>query len=208
MTPPQLFPDMPLPPLGPDGGSPALPAGDTSGVMPGLDSALIALLRNYRPGDIGICELADKIQLSLPVPEWAWYSAPESATSGSITGGAAATLTIYTVPGNIRCMLEGVILERATGDNNLHNLYLLQPPGYFVGNSTMVAKRLTTPGVFMTWPDDTNAFQAADFYMAGPILLEPGTQIQLTTAGDGVSASTFAYQIAMRHTKLVRAAPP
>lgn len=206
------YPVIPLPALqtpvaAANGSDPAMPAGGTSGVVPGLDETFLDRLRNYRPGDIGICELADTLQVTFPVPEWAWFRFNATGIGDLVSAGLDADQIIYTVPMDRRCWLDGVVLERGNGDNLIDKLLLQAPEGYYVDGNQIVLKRITTDGLFLTWPDP-NAIQASDYLQPSPILLEPGTRIVIRWAGAGVSPTGMNYEINMRHTKLVRQGAP
>lgn len=207
--PDRLFPDMPLPAFAdPQNGS-VLPAGGTSGVMPGLDAALLDRLRNYRPGDIGICELADKLQLTLPLPEWAWYCYAAIGQSAEADAGFSGFTDIYTMPTDRRAWVDGVVFSRAGGDDNtMDRVTLKMPPGYVTGASDQVdLKRLDTAGTSIIWPDPSGT-QASSRLMPGPVLMEPGATLQVRWSGAGVAATAANYEILMRMTKLVRNVVP
>jgi len=208
-----LFPEMPLPGLVSSNGvadlDPALPPDGTSGVLPGLDAALLELLRNYRPGDIGICEVDPKLQLSLPMPEWAWYYLHSIATSATVAASTAATVVLYTVPMDRRAWLDGVFALRSGGsDNEIDRIWIQAPEGYYVGaENQIILKRLGTAGADIIWPDPSG-LQASTYLQPGPILMEPGTQVQARFTGAGVAISSIYHQITMRQTKLLQAVLP
>ena len=208
-----IFPDMPVPslsgPLAPSNG--ALPAGDSSGVVPGLDGALMALLRNYKPGDIGICELDPKIQLTLPVPYWAEYSWISGRTvTGDIPAGSGATFTLETVPMDERWMLELVVMHQVSGDNDMQVIGLQANPAYNpgAGNGQLDILRLSSKDTDMWWPNLNGDQTVASDPAQSPILLEPGTLITCIPGGTGVAISTFSYSMIARRSKLVRAMGP
>jgi len=205
-----LFPEMALPvdisgPLAPLNG--ALPPGDTSGVMTGLESSLLAILRNYRPGDIGICELAEQLQLQLPLTDWATFCYVAEGDVTVLAGNSDPQL-LYTVPEDTRAWLDGIRCRRTSGDNNFYQLRYIQPPGY--GSGTRVAElvQISTAATEIWWPDVASQ---ANIFLAlphAPALLEPGALVYCIAQGDGVSASTLNYEIVMRQTKLIRALAP
>jgi len=204
----QLFPDMPLPELlATNGAAQGLDPGGTSGVMPGLDAALLDRLRNYQPGDIGICELADKLQLTLAVPDWGTYHFHATGISATVTGGESENAELYTVPMDRRAWLHGVTLTRASGDNTFSRIMVRFEDGYYAGGSELQLKRLVTAGTSCIWPDP-GEIQPLTHLQQAPMLLEPGTRIMSLWSGAGVSDSTMNYEIDMTMTKLVRQVVP
>lgn len=200
---------MPLPapadPFSPSNGD--LPPGGSSGVTAGLDASLLALLRNYRPGDIGICEISDKLQLTLPLPEWSSYC---WTVTGNITvaAGASVTQNLYTMPANTRGWVDGMRLRLNSGDNTLASLRILQPEGYGEGSREAYLIALTTPVAHIWWPDPGGR-QVVDYgIFAWPQMIEPGGTIEVIPNGAGVSASNVLFEIVMRQTKLVRELAP
>jgi len=208
-----IFPEMPVPVPGPalagsNGSDPALPPGDTSGVMPGLEASIANLLRNYRPGDIGICELADKIGLTLPVTEWdKWVHFGRTAPTPSMAGGAETGVVFYTVAADERGWLEYVFAERATGDNTLRYLRVVVPSAYSDGGQNYGISEIAAGAAPHFWPDP-GGIQTVQMQAVPPVLLEPGTTLEVVGAGVGVSASTFNVEYALKLSKLTRAMAP
>jgi len=211
-----LFPDMPLPspgaPLpGLNGDRGSLLAGGTSGVMAGLDASLISLLRNYRPGDIGVCELADNLQLSLPVDEWAtWDHSFGDITMASIGAGSSTIVPLTTVPADERWTLGFARVQRDSGDNQCLDLLITCPAGYYTGDPDIVLHRVASGPTEILWPDPlaVGTIQFGIPQPAGGLRLEPGTIIKFKPDGNGVSASVFTYTIMCRRTKIIRALAP
>jgi len=212
-----MFPDMPVPGSEttmqrPNGSGPALPPGGTSGVLRGLEAALLDMLVNYNPGDIGICELSPQIQLTLPVdPLWSWWSWIENET---VNVGAAATDTgtLFTVPQDERAQLCGWYSQRDSGDNTIDAFRILPPVGYQSGTIPVTLTYAETTALRLSWPDYGNMRVPESEVLFGlnvaPILLEPGTTLDMDLAAAGVSASVFSYVIVLKRTKLIRAMGP
>jgi len=171
-----------------------------------LGDALGDWLGNYQiSGAIGVVE---GCYLSLGIEEWAWWAWLEADVSVSVAGGVAAGVSVFTVPGDERAWLDSLTIVRATGDNNLDYVRLIHPEGYRSGAVDLLRLlELTTPATGLYWPN-TGGGQTVTLAQPGPMLLEPGSLIQLVTDGSGASASTFDYAIRMRRTKMVRAKAP
>lgn len=201
-----VFPDLSLLPLsGPlEPSNGALPPSGSSGVMPGLDSSLMALLRNYRPGDIGICEVADKIQISLPIPWWYEYGDVAQGNISGFAAGTGDTGTMLTVPADERWMLESVRFGRVGGDNTINRISVAFPVGYGSGDRTVTLQSITGGSPQMYWPNNGGGQAVGDAGERwGPMLLEPGALLTLTPNSVGVAATTFGYIVVTRRTKLV-----
>lgn len=190
-----------------NGASP-LPADSPVGVMAGINASLISMLRNFSPGDLGVCVVDDKLQLALPISLWDWYAFWERADTASILAGASTPTTLATVPNDERWLLEALRIERTSGDNDLDGVDLVYPAGYFSGDSRsrFLSLASASDGVLF-WPDPGGQ-QTWTQYQAGPILLEPGTVLQVEPDGTGVSATVFRGRIATRRTKIIRAMVP
>jgi len=208
------YPAIPLPPLGPplaapNGADPSLPAGDTSGVLPGLERSLLAVLANYRPGDIGICEVGDKLQLTLNLDHWAEWFHYQTFLTPSIDAGANASVTVWTVPTDERAWLDFMYASRASGDNLVGAFVVIPPAGYFEGplSPTYQVQQIPAGSETPFWPDP-GGIQTVTTQAVGPILMEPGSQVQIVASGAGVGASTFNVRLALRRTKLMRAMVP
>jgi len=202
-----LFPDIDLSRFAPSQNG--LPPGDTSGVLPGLETSLLHQLLNYRPGDIGICELAEQLQLTLPLADWAQY-AFHVQVDVSLTATQDDPETIWTVPDNERIWLQSAVTYRSTGDNLAVGFRLIYPAAYKEVASVQYVDIIggMTAATNIFWPDP-GAMQALyTTYVPPPLLLEPGTIIQLDPGQAGVSASVFATHLTMRRTSLVRAMVP
>jgi len=208
-----LFPDMPVP-----GSERAiarlnghLSPGDTSGVLPGLEEAIRAVLRNYNPGDVGICEISDKIQLALPVPDWSSYCWTEERDD-VWAATASANQAIYTVPSNERNHLVSWASHRSAGDNTFSILLVTSPAGY--GSGSRIFNLMETGAGFtrLYWPNEGDGQDIASNALVanthGPLLLEPGSILSIFPDGAGVAATTITSQILLIRTKLVRALDP
>jgi len=211
-----IFPDMLLPPPGAplgasNGGEPVLPAGDTSGVLAGLERSLLAILRNYRPGDIGICEVGEKLQLSLPVPDWAMWGSLVTGVTAEADAGASTYLQVFQVPTDERWYLEYVLVSRASGDNRSFQLRITCPSGYVDGPVDNYRLHALVTGISgYNWPDEheTLPIDITVQRPPGGLLLEPGTILDMNTNGTGVAATTFNTTCLTRRTKIIRAMVP
>jgi len=209
---PQLFPDIDLSQYiaGAGGavqdGMPGLPPGDPVGVMAGLNQSLISLLANFSPGDLGVCVVDDKLQLSLPVPDWSDWSWVEQGDTASIDAGDSTDIALFAVPADERALLYGVNLYRASGDNTWSLLFLTVPPLYSSGTGEYHLVHLSSAATEIYWPRGDQAVR----HSAGesPILLEPGTLVELRPSGAGSAASVATYEILLRRRKIVRAMAP
>lgn len=213
-----LFPDMPLPvasaaaPAVPGvPGQVAVPAQEVSrarGTLPGMDATLLGLFANYNPGELGVAELSERFNLTFPYDLWAWYAFYKEALTENWPAGSTTTVTIYTVPTNRRLWFQGFSCERSSGDNLMNQLMISYPTGYYEGTDFQpMLLDLTSPATILCWPDEGGR-QASTRWMPGPILLEPGTQVQLKPSGAGAAVTKFEYSILGRMTDLVRDSTP
>jgi len=178
-----------------------------AGDLQNLDGALRDVLSHYQPGSVGLAEITS-CMVALTYAEWAWWSWLEAQPSASIAGGSAETIVMYTVPDNERVWLDGVVVRRNGGDNDLDYVDAAWPSDYRSGSLDDIRLvELATNATRLYWPDE-NGSQAVVLYTPGPILLEPGSQIRMRTGGAGASASVFHWFIRMRRSKLVRALAP
>jgi len=194
-----------------NGSEPTLPPGGTSGVIPGLEQAVAAILRNYNPGDIGICEIADKISLSLPVPDWAsycWTEEVDAVWAGAATGNQL----IYTVPADERNTLVSWCSHRAAGDNTFSILRITAPAGYGAGSRVVDLMAMAAGSTRIYWPDPGGNQTIPGNSLANPamlpLLLEPGTILEILADAAGVAATTITSQIMLIRSKVVRALIP
>lgn len=183
-----------------------LPASDPVGVMAGLNSSLLALMANFSPGDLGVCVVENKFQLSLPIPSWAEWAWTEEGDTASITAASATEIVIFTVPFDERAWLESAYVERLSGDNTWEILRYYQPAGYGSGNRRATMLQVDTPGTIIHWPHVDQP--VASGLGPNPILLEPGAEVRLRPGGAGVAATIGTYQLTMRRSKIIRALAP
>jgi len=207
-----LFPDIELPgifPIPQNGLAPneSLPPGIPSGVMAGLNASLLDMLANFDPGDLGVCIVDDKLQLSLAIPDWAIWSFVSIETI-SLTAGQNVTKDLWTVPQDERNWFDGIYAHMNSGDNKVNTVHLQIPAAYGAGATTAIL--LSTGQVDnLWWPDNGGWLTTVSGGMHhGPILLEPGTIIQVGSPGAGVAASTYVAQIHLRRQKISRALAP
>jgi len=205
-----LFPEMPVPGLpdqpGQNGASP-LAAGGNSGVIPGLEPTMLRLFQNYRPGDIGICEVDQKLQLSLPIAGWDSWDFQEEIT---ITVGAGLTqwTPLVTVPMDEQHVVHYFYVTRGTGDNLATRLGVQYASGYRAVDGIMpdLVRLTATANIF--WPDPLNLQTGITRYTPGPVALPPGSTINVYTDGTGVAATDFRTTGYFTKTKMHRAIAP
>jgi len=179
--------------------------------MPGLEESVAAILRNYNPGDIGICELADQVQLTLPAPAWA-ESALLAGRTQSYAAGQSTALVALTVPTNERWFLSSFYVKVSGGDGNIDWVDCEPPEGY--RDTAGVADffrlvRLTTAGSEIYWPDNGGAQTLSQIQNpAESILMEPGTIIHVKMNGSGSTGGNLVSEWNMRRVKLIRAQAP
>jgi len=188
-------------------GSAPLPAEAPAGVVAGLNASLLHLLANFKPTDLGVCALADNLQITLPLSNWDWYSFWQRVDTASITAGSGTWTDFLTVPNDERWWLDSIRLERVSGDNTADGVDLVYPEGYYSVDARNRFLVLSTAGPDLFWPDPGGQ-QTWDQYSNSPILLEPGTVLQVDPSGAGVAATIFRARIATRRTKLIRAMAP
>jgi len=178
-----------------------------SGEIPGLSQTMLESFKDYRPSELGPCYIDPRITVSLPYPEWYKYSWLEQGVA-SLTAAQSAAEVIYTVPLNERCYLHGLYATRATGDNTVAGFALIYPSDYTSGGGNLTLLTVTTFIPVAWWPDPGD-IQGLDTNMPGdPLLLEPGTIIELDPGAAGASASTFNFNIMLTRFKLVRSLAP
>lgn len=184
---------------------------ETSGVLGNLDKSLLELLAAYRPGSVGVCWVPPTMLPVLPVPDWSYQTNVQQGTATQVGAGVQAYQTIYTTPMDIRAWLYAFWVLRSAGDNEIDGLRLSFPGGYTndaaEGTVNLVRPATAVGAGYVFWPDNGNS-QTNALSIPGPILLEPGTQVELSTDGTGVSGTDYVYSIAMRQTKIVLAHTP
>jgi len=189
----------------------AAPAGhsDPAGVMAGLNRSLLALLANFDPGALGVCLVDDKLQLTLPVPDWSTWSHVAYATV-TIGAGLATNTVLYTVPEDERNWLYSVTCFRESGDNLMDRLDLVFPLEYRTLGADGILVLMDVTGLTGVYWPDLGGVQTVTRKVdpTDPLMMEPGTTINLVPDGTGVASSNF-YMIAfMKRSKLVRALAP
>jgi len=205
-----LFPDIDVSrflenPVG--NGLPGLPPDEPVGVMAGLNASLLAILANFAPGDLGVCVVDEKLQLSLPIDHWAEWSWLESGTTASLGAGLGTAQEMFRVPEDERAQLLAARMIRSSGDNTIDDLLAVFPAGYFPAgqNADLIVSLPDTALSGLYWPelkDDKSA------YVPPPILLEPGSRVRFMPSGAGVSATVWTYKVLLLRTKMVRALAP
>jgi len=200
----QLFPDMPLP------GDEIPPGLRTSGVMPGLNDSLIHILRNFEPGVEGVCEVEQKLQLGLQVPEWSRWSYSIAGATSSMAAAETIPLIFVTVPFDERWWLEYVRLTRASGDNTVQQIRVNAPADYGEGDLATPVVVLTTDTTAIFWPDQGSlqtVTDRVDMPREG-YLMEPGSSIAVAPDGKGVAATIYNYFTLVKKSKIVRVLTP
>lgn len=176
--------------------------------LPGLETTVREATRAFRQGvdAPGSAILAD-MRLSLPVPSWAEFSFVDNIDA-VIGAGQAVTVTALQVPADERAWLEGFQMERTAGDNNLTEIQITAPDAFGSSPQQVMLIRLVTPATILWWPDPGGVQTIDKGLVVGPLLLEPLTNIEMTTDGSGAGASTFRVQVMRRRMKLTRAESP
>lgn len=172
-----------------------------NGDLKGGDRALMEMLDHYRgPEHIGL-------NITLPVENWDRY-AYFHAESYTRDAGDGDTFTALTIPLDVRAMLIAYRVFRASGDGTLSDLEIRYPLAYSSSAiSSILVSATTVTSLF--WPDPSGV-QSSLGYMKGPtpLLLEPGTLLDVDPAGDGVAETVFASRIDLIYCKIVRAQAP
>jgi len=177
-----------------------------SGNLVDLDGALRDLLQRYVPDGEGLTKIQG-CMIVLTVPAWAEASVYDTGNVASIGAGSGAVQIFFTVPPDRRLWLDGLRFDRASGDNAVNRIGVVQPQGYTNDATDMALIQYSTAPNSGFWPDP--AIQANIQAMAGgPLLLEPGATIQLNPSGAGASATVFRYYLQYRLMRLVRQFSP
>jgi len=177
-----------------------------SGNLVDLDGALRDLLQRYVPSGEGLTKITGCI-IALSVPAWAEASVYDSGSVASIGAGSGAVQVFYTVPQDRRVWLDGVRFDRASGDNTVNRIGVIQPEGYTNDATDMALIQYSTAPDNGFWPDP--GIQANIQVVAGsPLLLEPGATIQLNPSGAGASATVFRFYLQYRLMRIVRQFAP
>jgi hypothetical protein len=180
----------------------------TSGVVPGLNQSLLDALQNYRPGDVGIDELDQRVSLTFPVTDWATYPIYYQATL-SVAGGLGTSHTVYTVPTDRMYYLESFQVTRVTGDNTVQYMMVRHADGYWEGlQSEEVLIQYSSPLAVSNWPDPSFSQSGIITNVPGPKMLEPGSNIAWRSSGAGVSTGNWTIRLAFRVSKLIRQQTP
>ena len=178
-----------------------------SGNLGGLAQALIHLLANYSPGETGINELDPSLQLTLPYPEWHIWSS-SIVYPYTYSAGESGLKDVFTVPDDERAWFDGIHSRIASGDNKLSNISLVMPAGYYEGSANTIILGLTTNDTEIFWPDPAGIQTVERLLGWPPLLLEPGTKVQVNLKGSGVSGGIFSTDVLVRRMKLRRAIAP
>lgn len=181
--------------------------GHGKGELRGLPGAIIDVLSRYVPADQGPCYIDNVLHPVLPIPDWATWSL-YSETVATFTAGANAYGVGYTVPTDRRTWIHNIQVDRASGDNTIARLRLVCPAGYFDGSANNVLLNLSAAQTSLWWPDPLGRQTVDGINQSGPILLEPGTTIEVETQGAGAAITTFDFRLTLIQTKLVRALIP
>jgi len=194
-------------PLPGNGAEPALPADGTSGVIPGLETSLAELLRNYRPGDIGICEVANKFQITLPLTDWDWYGYCADVDN-TMAAGETDPEVVWTVPPGERAWLDAVSCERSSGDNKFTFLQVRYPATYSEGDGVFKLIVMGTTDSNIWWPDPAGKLVEVWATPNVPLLMEEGCTVEPVPDGTGVSTTVFTSRLLLRRTKVGKARTP
>lgn len=176
--------------------------------MPGLDITIREVVRAYRQQiEAPASAVLPDMMVTLPVPNWA-----EAAFVNNITlnygAGATISATLLQIPANERAWLEGVQLFRASGDNTVSRIRIVQPVLYGSGARAAELIQLAVGTTVIFWPDPGGSQTITQGLPVGPILLEPLALVEVTSDGAGVAATAFDAQVFRRRMKLTRAQAP
>ncbi len=173
------------------------------GGIRGIDVALRAWLRNYIMPDnfpgIQACVLA------LTIPDWSTWSWTQNGSTGNIAAGATTTQVLFTVPDDERAYLHGIYALVASGDNTIDGVGLGFPAAYSSGG-VLDLLQLATANAQIYWPHVGQTINRG--IGPTPVLLEPGTNIQLFPSGAGAAITTISFNMSLRRTKLIRQLDP
>jgi len=176
--------------------------------MPGLDTTILEVVRAFRQAAIyPASAVSPDMVVVLPVPAWAEFAFVNNV-SVNYTAGQAAFITVLQIPANERAWLDGIEFNRASGDNQIDTIQIIQPEGYGSGNREAVLIAEGSGATRLWWPDPGNGQTIIQGMPMGPLLLEPLALIQLRSTGAGVGASVFDAQVFRRRMKLTRASAP
>lgn len=176
--------------------------------LPGVVETLKEVSRAYHEyGFPPACFLSEECTVTLPVELWATFGYTVVGTA-TFTVGQAVVLALHTVPTDERAIVDGILLVRETGDNNVIELTTLQPSDYGDGDRSLVLIRRAAASAIIFWPDLGGSQTLGRMGPQTPVLLEPGAILRVESDGSGASGSTFRYEISLRRTKLFRASPP
>jgi len=178
----------------------------SGGEIPGISQALLESLLAWRPSELGVCVVDPAVQVVLPYPEWYWYTFVEQLTSPEVAIGSVLPNLLYTVPVNERAWLDGISCIRDSGDNLALDLRIVLPAGYGSGTRTILLTNLTTADDVIYWPAGLQTVNRA--IGPAPVLLEPGTLVELIPSGAGSATSTWNSAVLLRRTNLVRSMVP
>lgn len=177
----------------------------TKGEITGLEATLRDYLTHFQPEDL--TRIFGSF-ITLPLPEWHEWSYFQAGTTASISAASSSRVALWTCPLNERVWLESARLVRASGDNTALVMTTNFPADYSDGGQEMGLIRLSAGSPDLFWPDPGGAQTIVYQGPAGPLLLEPGSDIGFYPGGDGVAASTFDFNICTRRQKTVRALVP
>jgi len=180
-----------------------------TGNFPGLTQALLEALAQYQPSEGGVCYINPEISIVLPLEGWSRVGRTSTADT-VLTAGQSDQEPFWTVPADERHWIHAIFMTRTGGDNTISQFYMNYPEGYFTG---VTGVQLIAPDAGqsqMWWPIgiNTGEFDAGAHQMPGPVMMEPGTVLEVNPNGVGVAISTFHTELLLTTTKLVRALAP
>ena len=176
--------------------------------MPGLDRTIVEVTRAYRQQVLAPASAVEAdMQVTLPVPNWAEAAFVNNITL-NYTAGQTISATLLQIPANERAWLEGVQLQRASGDNTVSRIRVVMPPLYGSGARAVELILLGTGTTLIFWPDPGGSQTITRGLPSGPLLLEPLSLIEVTSDGAGVAGTAFDAQVYRRRMKLTRASAP
>lgn len=177
-------------------------------LLDGIQPSLAELLRTYRNVGQGVCAVDPVMQVVMPVPSWAEYCWFERVEV-NVPASDSDRVQFWIVPANERNLIEWLFAEQQSGDNQSRGFTMVFPAGYEqTTTNQMEFIQITTAANGRTWWPDPGGIQVVNQVQPGPILLEPGTILQMNPDGSGSAASVWNIFIRMTRTKIIRARPP
>jgi len=123
------------------------------GLVPGVSESLIALLRNFDPGAVGVGSVDEAVKITLPMLDWASWAYLEAHLTVATDAGTTAVVVLFTVPQDERAYLHHANAERNNGDNTISQLQILYPSDYYSSDATLMLTQPVPATANVFWPD-------------------------------------------------------